>query len=138
MNGYVQSDISALAFNNGEKPEDFHGSILRLQKEITLSGENFFPTVRLFHYIKTLSNGYKLRAFIAPKMIDLITFLDNNRKSVVYIGGDIHVIYRYLYMIGSPTTLTTSGQHYHHFSPLCSINNYAATLQPVIAALRMR
>ena len=40
-------------------------------------------------------------------------------------------------MIGSPTTLTTSGQRSHHFIPSSSINNYEATLQPFIAALHM-
>ena len=32
MNGDVQSDISTLAFNNGEQLEDFHGRIIRLQQ----------------------------------------------------------------------------------------------------------
>ena len=41
-------------------------------------------------------------------------------------------------MIGAQTTLTTSGHHYHHFGPLSSSNNDTETLQPVIAALRMR
>ena len=47
-------------------------------------------------------------------------------------------IYHYLYMIGSPTTLTTSGQRSHHFGPLYSSNYYAETIQPVSAALRIR
>ena len=68
--------------------------------------------------MKALSKSDKLRAFIAPKMIDLITLLENNRKSTVYKGGDIHGIYRYLDMIGAPTTLTTSGQRSHILS-LC-------------------
>ena len=46
--------------------------------------------------MKALSNSDKLRAFISPKMIDLITFLDNNIKSDVYTGGGINVIYHYL------------------------------------------
>ena len=41
-------------------------------------------------------------------------------------------------MIGAPTTLNTSGHRSHHFNPSSSRNNDAATLQPVIAALRMR
>ena len=41
-------------------------------------------------------------------------------------------------MIGSPTTLTTSGYRPHHFGSSSSINNDATTLRPVIAALRMR
>ena len=41
-------------------------------------------------------------------------------------------------MIGVPTTLTTSCQRYHHLSPSSYRKNDAATLQPVIAALRTR
>ena len=73
--------------------------------------------------MKALSKIDKLRAFVAPNMTDLITFLDNNRKSDVYTGGDIHGIYRYLEIIGAPTTLTASGQRSHNFSPSYSINN---------------
>ena len=66
--------------------------------------------------MKAFPKSDKLRAFIAPKMTDLITFLENNVKSAVYIGGDIHGIYRYLEMVGAPTKFSTSGQRYHHFS----------------------
>ena len=86
--------------------------------------------------MKALPNINKLRSFIDPKMTNLITFLDNNGQSSVYTGGDIRGIYRYLEMIGAPTTLTASGQRSHHFSPSYSINNDAASLQTVIAALR--
>ena len=79
------------------------------------SMEKFSPTILLFQYTKALSNNDKLRAFISPKITDLITFLDNNRKYAVYTGVDVHGIYLYLDMIGAPTTLTTSGQHSHHF-----------------------
>ena len=78
--------------------------------------------------MKELSKSDKLRDFIAPKMTDIITFLDNNGKYAVYTCGDINGIYRYLDMIGEPTTLTTSGQRSHHFSPSSSRNNDAATL----------
>ena len=71
-------------------------------------------------------------------MINLITLLDKNVKSAVYTGGDIHGIYRYLEIIGSPTTLTTSDQRSHRIYPSPPINNYAANLQPVIIALCMR
>ena len=54
--------------------------------------------------MKALIKSEKLKAFIAPKMTDLITFIDKNGKSADYDGGDIHVIYRYLEMIGAPTT----------------------------------
>ena len=47
-------------------------------------------------------------------MEDIFTLLDNNGKSTVYTGGNIHGIYCYLEMIGTPTTLTTSGQQSHN------------------------
>ena len=71
-------------------------------------------------------------------MTDIITFLNNNEKSAVYTGGDIHRIYPYLEIIGAPTVLTTSVQCFHHFSPFYYINNDAETLQPVIADLCTR
>ena len=138
MNGDVQSDIATLAFKNGEKIEDFHRRILRLRQEIMHSGEIFSPIRLLFPYMKALKKSEKLRSFIAPKMTDLLTFFDNNGKYAVYTGVDIHGIYPYLEMIGSPTTLTTSGQSSHHFVHSSSRNNDAATLQTVIVALRTR
>ena len=102
------------------------------------SGENFFPTRLIFQYMKEFSKSDKLRAFIAPKMTALTTLFDKNIKYAVYTGEDIHGIYCYLEMIGYPTTLTTSGQLSHHYSPSYSINNDAETLQPIIAALRTR
>ena len=78
MNGDVKSDIVTLAFNNGEKIEYFHGRIIILQQEIILSGEIVSPTRLIFQYMKELSNSDELRAFIAPKMSDLIIFLDKN------------------------------------------------------------
>ena len=98
-----------------------------------LSGEIVSPNRLLFYYIKALSKSDK----IAPKMTDLITLLDNNGKSIVYIRVDIHGICRYLEMIGAPTSLNTPGQSSHHFGLSSSINNDAETLNPVIAALRM-
>ena len=110
MNGDVQSDLATLAFKNGEQLEDFHSRILRLQQEIMLFGEFFSPTRLIFHYMRALTKSEKTRAFIAPKMIDIITFLDKNGKYAVYEGGDIHGIYRYLEIIGAPTTLNTPDQ----------------------------
>ena len=52
MNGDVQSDLATMTFNNGEQIEDFHSRIIRIQKEIMLSGETFSPTRLLLHYIK--------------------------------------------------------------------------------------
>ena len=92
MNGDVKSDLYTLVFKNVEQIEDFHRRILRLQQEIMLSGEIAPPNRLLFQYTKVLKNIEKLRAFIAPNMTYLITFLDNNGKSAVYTGGDIHGI----------------------------------------------
>ena len=71
-------------------------------------------------------------------MTDLITFLENNGKPDVYTGGNFHVMYRYLEIIGSPTTLNTSGQRSHNFGPSDYINNYTASLQKFIESLHMR
>ena len=72
-----------------------------------------------------------------PKMKDFITLIENNRKSAVYIWLNIHVIYTYLEIIGSPTTLTTSSQSFHNFVPSSFKNNDTSSLQLVIAALHM-
>ena len=117
MNGDVQYDLATLEFKNGEQLEDFHSIILRLQQEINLYGETVSPTRLIFRYMKKLLKSDKLKSFIAPKMTYLITFLDNNRKSTVYAGGSIHGLYRYLEIIGAPTTFNASGQCSHNFFP---------------------
>ena len=134
MNGDVKFDLATLDFKNGEQFEYFHIRILIIQQEIIISGEIFSPTRLLFRYMKEFSNIDKLRAFIAPKMIDLITLPDNNGKYAVYIVGDIRCIYHYLEMIGAPTIFTTSGHLSHNFITSYSRKNYVANLQPVIAA----
>ena len=65
--------------------------------------------------MKEFSKRDKLKALIVPKMTYLITLLENNGKSAVYTGLNIHGLYSYLDMIGDPTKLTTSGQRYHNF-----------------------
>ena len=85
--------------------------------------------------MQALSNSTKLEVFIAPKMTDIITFLDPNRRLSVYIGVNIHGLNCYLEIIGSPNILTTSGQLSRHFGPLFYTNNDIETLQPVIADL---
>ena len=45
-----------------------------------LSGEIVSPTRLLFQYMKAFSKSDKRRTFIATKMTDIITFLDNNGK----------------------------------------------------------
>ena len=68
-------------------------------------------------------------------MTDLITFIENNGKSAVYTGVNIHEIYFYLEMIGAPNTLTISGQRSHHFGPSSSTKNDTENLQTFITAL---
>ena len=85
--------------------------------------------------MRALSKSNKLKAFIAPKMKNVIIFLDNNVKYAVYTGGKIHGLYCYLEMIVAPTTLTTLGQRSHNFGPSYSINNDTASLQPVITSI---
>ena len=122
---------TTMAFNNVEQFDGFNSRVIRLQQEITLSGENISPTRRFSKNMKALSKSDKLKELIATNMIDLIKFLDNNRKSAVYTGGGNHGIYRYLEMIGSPTTLTTSVQRSHHFGtsfPSKMINNLSRQL----------
>ena len=123
MNGDVHSFLATLAFKNIEQLEDFHSRTIRIQQKIILSGETVSPTRPIFQYMKSLLKIDKLKEFIAPNMTYLITLLENNGNSVVYTGGNIHGIYRYIYMIGDPTTLTTSGQHSNNFGPSSSINN---------------
>ena len=67
--------------------------------------------------MKALSNSDKLKAFIAPNMTNFIIFIDNNGKLAVYTGGNIHVLYCYIGMIGPPRTFITSSQRSHHFGP---------------------
>ena len=107
--------LGGINVRNGEQLEDFHSRIIRLQQEIMLSGEIFSPTILLIQYMKALTKSEKLKAFMAPKMTDLITFIDKNGKSTAYDGEYIHGIYRYLEMIGAPTALTTLHQDlYRH------------------------
>ena len=68
----------------------------------------------------------------------LIAFLDNNRKPAAYTWEYIHELYRYLEMIGPPTTLTTSGQRSNHFDTSSYTKNDTETIQTVIAALHIR
>ena len=92
----VQYNLSTLEFNNGDQIECFHSRIIILQQQIILYKETFSPTRLIFWYIQTLSKSDKLKAFIAPKITYLATFLDNNVKSAVYTGGNIRGTYRYL------------------------------------------
>ena len=86
MNGDVKSDLATPDFKNGEQLEYFHSRIIIIQQEIMLHGENLSPTILLFQYMKALQKIDKIRAFIAPKMIYLIAFPDNNGTSALYTG----------------------------------------------------
>ena len=96
MNGDVQSDLATLKFKNGKQLEYFHSRIIILEQEIILSRETVSPKIHLFQYTKLFSKSKNLKLFIAPKMTYLITFLENNAKSSVYTGDNIHGIYHYL------------------------------------------
>ena len=87
--------------------------------------------------MKELSKSNNPKALISTKVIDIITFLDNNGKLAIYTGVIIHRLYCYLEINGDQIKLTTSGQSSHHFGTSFSINNYTATIQPVIEALRI-
>ena len=124
VNGDIQSDLSTLTFKNIENFEYLHSIVLRLQKEIFLYGETVSSTRLIFRYIKALSNSNKLRSFIAPKIIDFVTFLYRNIKLAIYEGVNIHVLYRFLEIIESPNILTTLGQRSGCFVPSYSTNNH--------------
>ena len=83
MNGDVQSYLSTLAFNNGEQPEYFHSTIIRLLHEIIISGETVYPKRLLLQYAKALSKSNKTKSLISLNMRDIITLLKNNRKLAV-------------------------------------------------------
>ena len=111
--------------------------VIILQLEINLSGETVSPNRFIFQYIKSLSNINKLKTFIVPNLTDFIKFLDNNVILIIYRGGNIHGLYCYLEIIGSSTTLTTSGHRFHHFGPSSFTNNDTSTLHPFITALHV-
>ena len=60
-------------------------------------------------------------------MTDLITLLENYRKTIIYKGENIHGLYIYLEMIGDQDKLKYSVHHSHHFSTTYSTNNDAQT-----------
>ena len=71
------------------------------------------------------------------KMAELITFLDKNGKSDIYTVENIHGLYQYLVIIGSPTNLTSSGQSSHHFGASYYNKNDTSNIQTVIADIRI-
>ena len=127
-NPYIQEQIKAWRF---------YSRIFRLQQEINLSVETVSSTRLLLQYMKSLSKCDKIKASINPKLKDLITFLDNNGKLAIYAGKNIHVIYCYLEIIGTPTNLTSSVRHSHNFGTSSSTNNYTVTLQTVVSGIHV-
>ena len=71
-------------------------------------------------------------------MTDFTALLENNRGSDIYTGGNIHGLYCYLEIIGSPPTLITLVTALIILVNLSSTNNDTAILRPVIAYLRTR
>ena len=72
--------------------------------------------------MKALSKFDKLKAFIFPKMKDLIIFLKNKGKPAIYREENIHGLYCYLEFIGDQNTITDLGQPIiiliHHITPI--------------------
>ena len=48
--------------------------------------------------MKPFPKSDKLKSFFAPKMEDIITFLENDGKSAVYTGVNVNELYYYLDM----------------------------------------
>ena len=84
MNVYVQSELATMSFKKGEELKDIDITIFRLQQEISLSRETYFPKRILVQYMNALSKIYQIKLFLAPTTTELITFLDNNEKLDVY------------------------------------------------------
>ena len=66
-------------------------------------------------------------------MTSIIKSPNNNEKLAVCTGVNINGIYRYLEIIESLNTLTTSGHSSHHFGTSPPTDNYTEHIQPVIA-----
>ena len=88
--------------------------------------------------MKEFSKSNKLKEFISPKKTYLTKFLDNNEKFDIYKGGNIHWIYSFLELIGASNDLAYSVKFSCNFGTSSSTNNDTASIQPVIAALRVR
>ena len=71
-------------------------------------------------------------------MTELMTLPENNAKPAIYIGGNIHGIYHYIYIIGEPNNLNYSIDRSHTFGTSYSIKNDTSSLQPLSVALRVR
>ena len=95
-NGDVQSDLSTLAFNNEEQLEYFQIKIIILKQEIIIFIETLSPTRLLFQYTKALSKIDKIKAFIDPKVTDIITFHDNNGNLDFCTWVNINELYHYI------------------------------------------
>ena len=67
-----------------------------------------------------------------------MTYIENNEKPAIYKGGNIHGIYRYIYIIGSPKNLNYSINRSHTFGTSYSIKNHTASLQTFTVAIHVR
>ena len=87
MNGDVQSDLSTLAFKNGEQLEYFHSKILRLQQEITISGETvynlFQPMTDLFSTRALIWVHFKTVHYFSQPIFGLFSYLKNAQHNLV-------------------------------------------------------
>ena len=93
----LKSNNSAMKiFKNREKLEDFYSRILRIQQKTNLSVETVSHKRILFQYMKVLSKSNTLKAFVAPNITDIVTFVYNNITLDIYKRVNIHGVYRYL------------------------------------------
>ena len=88
--------------------------------------------------MQAFSNSDKINSLVAPHMEYLITFIDNNGKLDIYIGGNFRGLCRYPEIFGALTNLTSSGQSSHYFGPSSSTKNDTPNIHTVIAALRVQ
>ena len=64
--------------------------------------------------MKSLTKCDGLKAFIAPNVKNIITYIYNIVKEELYEEIGIHYLYSNLYIIVNLTTLTYSGSYYHY------------------------
>ena len=106
MNGDVKYYLSRLEFKNGENLKIFMALFSDLNKKLcslekfSLLLDFYSSTWRHFQRVikKIFHCSQDYRSHHIPR---------KRRKSAVYTGGDINGIYRYIEMIGSPTTFIT-------------------------------
>ena len=95
MDGDDQSNLSTLTSITENNLKIFTLEYSDLNSKLT-SLDKLYP-LKDFTSSKwmNMSKCDELKAFIALKMTDIITFIDNNGKLAIYKGLNIHVIYSY-------------------------------------------